>query len=144
MTGAVSLITDGLAIGGTAFFDFPHAASGFSLVVLCLDVDPAELHGDPRYRIFPLTDDAFGIATGDIERAQAAATLVADELRAGGRVLVACRQGLNRSGWVCALAPINLGVERIDALAKVQSARPGALYNWFFRQHILGLPLTRG
>lgn len=58
-----------------------------------------------------------------LDRARTAAVLVADHLRHGRRVLVACHAGLNRSGFVCALALIVGGMAGAAAVAQVQARR---------------------
>ncbi len=88
----------------------------------------------------PLEDDAFCIVAGDEKRAETAAIAVVEELQRGGNVLVTCKEGMNRSAWVAAWAIVKLrGCSGSEAVAEVQCHRPGSLYNWFFRDHILRL-----
>ena len=88
----------------------------------------------------PLTDDAFQIVSGDLERAKAAAKRVALCLEQGSGALVMCREGMNRSGWVAAWAITMIGaMDGPAAIERVQSHRDGSLYNWFFCEHLRGL-----
>lgn len=65
-----------------------------------------------------------------LARVGEAATLVADAVRDGRRVLVRCSGGLNRSGLVVATALIGLGRTPGEAIALVRAARgPWALIN---------------
>ena len=117
------------------------ASDGIGLLVLCAfqhqQVPPTWSVSVHRA---PLTDDAFQIMGGDTERAERAAAVVAHALRGGTSVLCTCREGLNRSGWVAALALVEMGMGREDAVKRVQVHRPGSLYNWFFQQHVLAKP----
>lgn len=87
-----------------------------------------------------LRDDAFGIVSGDEQRAMMAAEWVAQQVRQGRSVLVLCREGLNRSAWVAALAISLLEPEKSgdQLIEMVQAARPGALYNFFFCEDLRG------
>lgn len=50
-----------------------------------------------------------------------------DDLRAGSTVTVFCRGGLGRSGLVAACVLVRLGEKPAHAIARVRSARPGAV-----------------
>jgi len=52
---------------------------------------------------------------------------VCDDLRAGRTVTVFCRGGLGRSGLVAACVLVRLGEKPAHAIARVRSARPGAV-----------------
>jgi protein-tyrosine phosphatase len=52
---------------------------------------------------------------------------VCDDLRAGRTVTVFCRGGLGRSGLVAACVLVRLGEKPARAVARVRSARPGAI-----------------
>ena len=94
----------------------------------------------PLHLHFGLTDDAFEIVRGDLERASAAMFAVVSELCQRGKVLVTCSQGLNRSGWVAAWAIVRLtGISGAAAIEQVQKRRTGSLYNHFFCEHLKGL-----
>lgn len=116
------------------------AQTDFSLLVLTAHQhqDVASYH--PRAAIgFPLTDDAFEIVKGDEARAKKAAEVVARAVVNGGKVLVTCSAGQNRSGWVAAWAMVMLGTSGKEAVEHVQARRPKSLYNWFFKTHLEGL-----
>jgi protein-tyrosine phosphatase len=87
----------------------------------------------------PLTDDAFCIVKGNKKRAAHAATSVVQKIRARGKVMITCSEGMNRSGWVAALATKELsGCSGEQVIKLIQQQRPGALYNWFFQEHLKG------
>jgi protein-tyrosine phosphatase len=56
-----------------------------------------------------------------------------------GRVLVHCRQGLNRSGLVCGRIMSLDGVCGPDILKTICEKVPGALWNPVFREYVRGL-----
>jgi protein-tyrosine phosphatase len=63
---------------------------------------------------------------------------VASWLRKGKRVLVTCRQGRNRSGWVAGIALITLGVPAREAIRAIRAARgQDALDNPYFVKALL-------
>jgi protein-tyrosine phosphatase len=76
----------------------------FSMIVLCAQEKQPEL---PRFKgtiLRPAFDDTLMPTDQDIRRARDAAACVGAELMRGGRVLVTCAAGLNRSGLVTGLA----------------------------------------
>lgn len=77
-------------------------------------------------------------ALHSISLIEEAANLVANCLSIGGRVLVTCHMGLNRSGVISARALQKLGVETERAIGLVKSARPGALFNKSFVAYLRG------
>jgi len=79
----------------------------------------------------PLTDDAWEIIAGDKQRAETVSHWIAGRLRnKRNRVLAVCREGLNRSAWVAALAIQKLTHCSGKAAAEhVKARRPGSLYN---------------
>lgn len=79
----------------------------------------------------------------DIAQAKIAGRKVAGALASGKRVLVTCHMGLNRSGFVSALALYMLYEGRLsgrDAVVIVQTGRPGALFNRRFVEMMESLP----
>jgi len=52
-------------------------------------------------------------------------------------VFVVCQHGMNRSGLVAGLLLRELGLTGEDAVARIVSARPGALSNQTFRRLLL-------
>jgi hypothetical protein len=70
-----------------------------------------------------------------------AAKLVAEEIKRGGKVLVTCMQGRNRSGLISALAIRSLyGFSGKQVLLQVQTMRQNALTNPSFQQLLADLP----
>lgn len=76
----------------------------FSMIVLCAEERQPEL---PRFKgrvLRPAFNDTIYPSKADIDRARQAASEVGAELMRGGRVLVTCAAGLNRSGLVTGFA----------------------------------------
>lgn len=74
-------------------------------------------------------------------KAAGVAKVVAARLREGKRVLVTCAAGLNRSGFISALALMERrGISGKEAVERVQKARSGALSNATFARYIANLP----
>jgi hypothetical protein len=120
---------------------WPNAHLVADLGVSCLKDVPTLFDERTRTWHAPLTDDAFCVVAGDLERAHAAADWSAKWVAHGKRVAVVCREGLNRSGLVAALAIRQLAsIDGALALEYVQARRSGSLYNWFFQQALRELP----
>lgn len=116
------------------------ARAGFTALVLCaLEFQPQPA-GDvfPGLRVIhaPMVDEV-PIASSTIFVARRAALLAAEQLRAGGRVLVTCQAGLNRSGLVTALT-----LREVNGLSGrrnrqiVQACRKDALSNAAFAAYL--------
>jgi acetoin utilization deacetylase AcuC-like enzyme len=112
---------------------------GFTMAVFCA----AELQPlTDDYRGVRLVcapnDDDFDLTDARLAAAVDAARRVVEELRLGGRVLVSCAAGLNRSGLVTALALAALepATPMADHIARVQARRPGALGNPHFVERL--------
>jgi len=78
---------------------------GFDVIVFVADENLPRAEDFPgvKLELFPF-DDSSLLSRGEIQNAVRAARSVSTHLRAGRRVLVACRMGRNRSAFVCALA----------------------------------------
>ena len=75
------------------------------------------------------------------EEARRVAYRVAKMWRRGARILITCSMGLNRSGLILALVIRYItGKSGIEAVADVQRARRGALFNPYFRKYLERLP----
>jgi hypothetical protein len=115
-------------------------ALGFDVVVLTAE------EYQPNYfpgvqAIHAPFDDSFNLKQG-LRGAVPAARLVAAAVRAGGRVLVTCHMGLNRSGLVTALALWELGAGTgAQVVEQVKAARRFALNNPIFANWLRTLPL---
>lgn len=78
-----------------------------------------------------------GVDSTTAERLDALASAVAGAVADGGRVLVRCSGGLNRSGLVVGLALLRAGRTPAEAMALVRAARgPWALTNPGFVSHL--------
>lgn len=76
-------------------------------------------------------------ARDEVLLAHQAGHLVADRIRTGRKVLVTCFAGRNRSGWITALALIELGIHPMAAIEHIRSRRAMALSNHAFNNDIL-------
>jgi protein-tyrosine phosphatase len=110
---------------------------GFQTLVLCAQ----ELQGSAQPASVailraPLDDAA--LPPEGAQLAQRAAREVARRVRNGQNVLVTCAMGLNRSGLVTALTVRELNPKMPGELIvkHIQSRRPGALSNAYFRAYL--------
>jgi hypothetical protein len=92
------------------------------------------------YVYFPLDDDNEGALPEG--RLRAIAKLAASLIGQGHRVLSHCGMGFNRSALVAGLILIELGMSGPDAIAKIRSRRPGALYNERFADFLTTLAVA--
>ena len=112
-----SLICSGFPRNTSALFvgSYPHeGAVQRSLVDVIVGVAEehvvAAAHAGIDVLNRPLKDDGERPIPEERRRAELVAREVADMLRAGERVLVACELGLNRSAWVAGMALLLLGI----------------------------------
>jgi protein-tyrosine phosphatase len=119
--------------------------SRFDVVVMCAPLRNEERAPCAKLRYFPFADDIQEPSLTELQTIGAASTLVASLFRSG-EVVVACREGKNRSGLVAALALRRAyGWTGEQARDFVRKRRPGAIYNWHFEQLLLGpLSVTTG
>lgn len=126
----------------------PNAASSyyqFSMIVLCAEERQPEL---PRFKgriLRPAFNDTMTPSDGDIERSRQAARDVGAELMRGGRVLVTCAAGLNRSGLVTGLAlVITTRMPHEEIVQRIRAARGDqALCNPTFAKMIVSAANVR-
>lgn len=106
---------------------------GFTLLVHCAVELPPGPDDYPGVRVlFAPNNDQVGYALTQrqLDCAKMAAGQIARHWREGGRVLVTCAQGRNRSGLVCALALLRLSrLNAEQAIACIRQARQKALTN---------------
>ncbi|MBZ0150557.1 MAG: dual specificity protein phosphatase family protein [Planctomycetes bacterium] len=103
-----------------------------------------DLEGDVDHGV-PTAADQFlyiylPIHDGDLpnlDRLRAVATLGADLVAKGHRVLSHCGMGLNRSALVAALILMQHGMPAARAVAQLRERRPGALFNDVFANWLL-------
>lgn len=146
--------------GGLYMGGFPHdpsdiAARDFDLLVICAR-EVLDALGEPSEQE---TTDSYGCATlhapfDDAELtpevevgALRAADVVASTLRRGGKALVTCNQGRNRSGLVAGLALLrlrpDLGGAQVVRMIKNRRVAPcgqAALTNDEFRERLASWP----
>ena len=73
-----------------------------------------------------------------IDRLHAVARLGASLVARGHRVLAHCGMGLNRSALVCGLILMYHGMAGRDAVTRLKTRRPGALFNQVFAEYLNG------
>ena len=132
-------IYPGLWVGSHEFNGPTLASEGFTMVVLTARHHQSGDYGQVQVVNAPLTDDAFMIVSGDLERAHDAADRASIELLRGGKVLVSCKAGQNRSAWVAGWTLVFLGMRGADAALLVQRRRENTLRNWHFLSHLRSL-----
>jgi len=88
------------------------------------------------YVYFPFQDHALP----DLAKLHAVASLGAELLGSGRKVLCHCLMGLNRSALVAGLILVHLGMSGSEALAMLKDRRPGSLYNEVFAEYLNSLP----
>lgn len=86
------------------------------------------------YVYFPIYDEALP----NMEKLEAVADMAARLIRSGHRVLSHCRMGFNRSALVAGLTLCRLGMTGPEAVQRLRSCRPGALFNEVFAAHLEG------
>lgn len=114
------------------------------LVVACyrLDVDEMSSRLACDVAAYPFLDDFQAMSPREVKAAEDAAAHAARVVAEGGSVLVACREGRNRSALVAALACMgldNLTAEEAIALVRERRILPGlrVLSNEFFTEALL-------
>jgi hypothetical protein len=88
------------------------------------------------YVYFPFKDE--DVPT--LHKLHAVARLGASLVQTGERVLVHCQMGLNRSALVAGLVLVYSGLSGEDAVLRLQTRRPGALYNEVFATYLRAMP----
>lgn len=133
-----SQITPGLFVAGCDYGILD--VSGVALALLC--APDMKWHGDSvAVMEFPFADDLGGMSIAEQKTARAAAELAFGTVRDGDSVLVACREGRNRSALVAALALVYQGTEPEVAITIVQERRMLSsglvLTNRWFREFVM-------
>jgi protein-tyrosine phosphatase len=114
-------------------------ALGISAVIdLDGDLD-AGVPTDPDrmlYVYFPFRDQDLP----NLVKLHAVASLGAELVGRGEKVLCHCLMGFNRSALVAGLILVHLGLSGEEALAMVRDRRPGALFNPVFAEYLASQP----
>ncbi len=106
-----------------------------------IDLDGEVDHGVPTlpnhmlYVYFPIFDEDLP----DLARLDAVAMLGTRLLESGQRVLSHCGMGFNRSALVAGLILVQRGMKGADAVVRIRSRRPGALFNETFAAYLESL-----
>jgi protein-tyrosine phosphatase len=121
--------------------------SHFTLIVLCArEYQPERPAWTARVARARLPDEA--LSRPELREAVVAARAVVEEARRGGRVLVTCAQGINRSALVAGMAILQLTPRMsADEVIRTMKARrhPNCLYNHHFQailQRLRPSPIT--
>jgi protein-tyrosine phosphatase len=93
------------------------------------------LHNQVLYVYYPIFDEDLP----NLDKLLAVARMGADLVRSGHRVLSHCGMGFNRSALVAGLILVRLGATGAEAVARLRSCRPGALFNERFAEYLDGL-----
>ena len=88
------------------------------------------------YLYWPISDVPW---LPDLEHLYSVAGFGVEQLNQKGKVLVHCKQGLNRSGLVCGKIMSVMGWRGPEILKVINEKIPGALWNPIFREYIRGL-----
>ena len=88
------------------------------------------------YIYFPIADDNEDLP--QMTKLRAVARLGASLISGGHRVLSHCGMGFNRSALVAGLILVELGVPGPQVVERLQSRRPGALFNERFADFLRG------
>jgi len=87
------------------------------------------------YIYFPIYDENLPTLT----RLDAVATLGAELIRGGHRVLSHCGLGFNRSALVAGVILNKLGLRGPEIVSRIRERRPGALFNDVFAAYLTSL-----
>lgn len=110
-------------------------------ITVIIDLEGGLDHGVPTvpghvlYVYFPIYDEG----VPNEAKLHAVATLGANLIRQGHRVLSHCGLGLNRSALVAGLILVYLGHSGPAAVQRIQERRAGALYNENFARYLASL-----
>ena len=134
--GFTHLLRDGRLAQGSA--PAPGVRMPFDTVVLAAAEYQPELPGFevlriPLYDRFPPDPPPDAMTRAAV---QETARRIARRVRAGRRVLVTCRAGINRSGLVAGLALCELGVPGLQAATVIRMLRNG-LHNPYFLRMVV-------
>ena len=92
-------------------------------------------NGTLLYLYYPFQDEAIP----DPTMVDPLSAFLAELYRAGHRLLIHCRMGLNRSPLVAGAVLHRLGWSGQDAVKRLCERRPGALFNEHYRGYLEGL-----
>jgi len=131
---------DGLLFVSPVILDWQPLAE--RRIRLVIDLEGQIDHGVPTipnnliYVYFPFDDRQLP----DLVKLHALGRLAADMIRNQRAVLIHCAMGLNRSPLLAGVAWTYLGHSGAEALARLQSQRPGVLFNRVYAEYLAALP----
>lgn len=115
----------------------------FDVVVLCaVEIQPSLEHFPSHVKVIrcPLEDQELPLSDRDANRVMHTAQRCARSVLRERRTLITCSAGLNRSGLVMATTlHLLTGEPGFECARKVQTKRPGALFNRTFLKALYGL-----
>jgi len=129
-------LVGGLYMGSRDALDLPR--SWDCVVSAAEEVSPAGVTSDDQIHL-PLIDGRLCWKEHwSFDPVLRVVHIVVEHLQQGHDVLVVCHSGLNRSGLVCGLAMVLLGMEREVVIKQIRAARgEHALNNWWFTSCIV-------
>ena len=142
--GGVDFLTEIVAVDDAEHLFLSAAIEDWQPILdrginVVIDLEGDVDHGVPTevdqflYVYLPIQDGEMP----DLDRLHAVAKMAATLIRRGDRVLSHCGMGLNRSALMAALILMYNGMTGPDAVERLQSRRPGALYNDKFRDYLI-------
>jgi hypothetical protein len=135
-----SEIAPGLFMGGTPDAGARDPGLPFDAVATLYALAPPAdwLVEELRYGFYDASIDLV-----NVDRVRRVAEWAYDRWQAGGRVLIRCQAGLNRSGLVTALILISSGLTATEAITLIRERRAGyALCNESFERWLLSTAVT--
>ena len=120
--------------------------AGFDLLVLCAEEHQPDALLFPGVEVVhcPMDDADRPPNNEELDYASTAAARAADVVRAGGRALITCWAGKNRSGFVMVLTLHNLtGRSGQSCIRRVRVGRPIALENAHFVAMLEQIPRAK-
>jgi len=110
-------------------------SNGFTLLVLAAEEYQPSSNFFPGVQVVhaPLDDHPYQLSQAEWDAIVRSAKLAGDNVMRGGRSLITCWEGRNRSGIITAVTLTLLtGWPADKAVARIRSRRPGALTNESF------------
>jgi len=114
-------------------------------IACVIDLEGEVDHGVPSvpghilYVYLPIYDEGLP----DLARLDAVCSLGTRLLESGQKVLAHCGMGFNRSALVAGVILVQRGLSGAEAVARIRSRRPGALFNETFEAYLESLPAGR-
>ncbi len=114
------------------------------LVLSAIEIQPLSMQFPSTTKVvrIPLDDDG-PLPPGWTPKLFEIGKMIAEEVKSGGKVLVTCNMGINRSGLVTGHALYALGIAPRTIVPMIKGRRSIALQNQWFVSHLERLPVKR-